>query len=80
MTEIRDLIANGINHSLSQISSEIFHLQESLSYLKKIYGEEKFNDELGKVSVGQKADLKAKLCTVEKELEKLKLLVKGHCP
>jgi hypothetical protein len=68
MSEIKDLVANSLNHSLSQISFEIFYAQESISHLRKAYGKKME----GIVKGDERKKLLAKFTTIEKELEELK--------
>jgi hypothetical protein len=78
MTEIKDLIANGLNHSLDQISSELFHLQENLSHLEKLYGKRKIEKAFQEMSLGEKQKLEAKIIVVQKSLEKITYLLQSR--
>ncbi len=78
MTEIKDLIANGLNHSLDQISSELFYLQENLSHLEKLYGKRKIEKAFQEMSLGEKQKLEAKIVVVQKSLEKITNLLQSR--
>jgi hypothetical protein len=78
MTEIKDLIANGLNHSLDQISSELFYLQENLSRLEKLYGKRKIGKAFQEMSLGEKQKLEAKIIVVQKSLEKITYLLQSR--
>jgi hypothetical protein len=78
MTEIKDLIANGLNHSLDQISSELFYLQENLSHLEKLYGKRKIGKAFQEMSLGEKQKLEAKIIVVQKSLEKITNLLQSR--
>jgi hypothetical protein len=78
MTEIKDLIANGLNHSLSQASAELFHLQENLSHLEKLYGKRKIEKAFQEMDLGEKQKLEAKIVVVQKNLEKIANLLQSR--